>query len=411
MYQGAWQPGQAVAGGQFPVPPPAVPEQQEVEPEVEQPERQQRSGTGSIRAGRQRTAVTEDRIALLERFLRLRPPMFHGEYDLDKAESWTHELERIFETMECVEEDQQFSEVFHGEYFPDYARSSDQACAERFIAGLRLDLSSGSCLLAGVDRAVSRGVSPGLQSSQYSRVLSRAVRSQRHGLSRLPIASPQTQSDRRDKRPLCQGYVAFLKATHPLSPFGSQGDTSMISMLPSPVCGVSPVLGRFPEEESPEPPTGLKATYPVSPSDWAYVAFLAERQVVLPPLPFSLYCTRGTCASSLADSGAEGKTVVRTVACESLAELSWLVWDAEDSLEFYPVQASQSFFSLPRSLRPQNCLERSGLCGGHDEQSYGVSDREYFPYRVSFSFASALPFVGESSQQRQGACRAEETGR
>ncbi|MQL86032.1 hypothetical protein Taro_018551 [Colocasia esculenta] len=25
---------------------------------------------------------------------------------------------------------------------------------------------------------------------------------------------------------------------------------------------------RFPEEESPEPPTGLKATYPVSPSDW-----------------------------------------------------------------------------------------------------------------------------------------------
>ncbi|MQM10784.1 hypothetical protein Taro_043680 [Colocasia esculenta] len=44
--------------------------------------------------------------------------MFHGEYDLDKAESWTHELERIFETMECAEEDQ----VFHGEYFPDYAR-------------------------------------------------------------------------------------------------------------------------------------------------------------------------------------------------------------------------------------------------------------------------------------------------
>ncbi|MQL96120.1 hypothetical protein Taro_028794 [Colocasia esculenta] len=52
-----------------------------------------------------------------------------------------------------------------------------------------------------------------------------------------------------------------------------------------------------------------------------------------------------------------GKTVVRTVACESLAELSWLVWDAEDSLEFYPAQASQSFFSLPRSLRPRNRLE------------------------------------------------------
>ncbi|MQM12711.1 hypothetical protein Taro_045630 [Colocasia esculenta] len=227
-------------------------------------------------------------------------------------------------------------------------------------------------------------------------------------------------------------------------------------MLPSPVCGVSPVSGRFPKEESPEPPTGLKATYPVSPSDCArrrrfylregpngcilrvevgtpdsftlsmipspsrpwfscdrvYVAFSAQRQVVLPPLPFSLYCTRGTCASSLvrshtsrspgarhlracpvrevvtvtwgprprepvegvlratsvlelaavkADSGAEGKMVVKTVACESLAELSWLVWDAEDSLEFYPAQPSQSFFSLPRSLRPPNHLERSGV--------------------------------------------------
>ncbi|MQM09090.1 hypothetical protein Taro_041955 [Colocasia esculenta] len=39
LYQGAYQPGQAVAGVQFPVPPPVVPEQQ-VEPEVEQPEHQ-----------------------------------------------------------------------------------------------------------------------------------------------------------------------------------------------------------------------------------------------------------------------------------------------------------------------------------------------------------------------------------
>ncbi|MQL72691.1 hypothetical protein Taro_005034 [Colocasia esculenta] len=87
MYQGAWQPGQAAAGGQFPVPPPAVPEQQEVEPEVEQSVRQQRSGTGSTRSGQRRAAVSEARTALLERFLRLRPPMFHGEYDPDKAES------------------------------------------------------------------------------------------------------------------------------------------------------------------------------------------------------------------------------------------------------------------------------------------------------------------------------------
>ena len=49
------------------------------------------------------------------------------------------------------------------------------------------------------------------------------------------------------------------------------------------------------------------------------------------------------------------------MACEPLAELSWLVWDAEDSLEFYPAQASQSFFSLPHSLRPRNRLGRSGV--------------------------------------------------
>ncbi|MQM06146.1 hypothetical protein Taro_038966 [Colocasia esculenta] len=53
-------------------------------------------------------AVTEGRTVLLERFLRLRIPMFFGEYDLDKAESWTHELEHTFETMECAEEDQFF---------------------------------------------------------------------------------------------------------------------------------------------------------------------------------------------------------------------------------------------------------------------------------------------------------------
>ncbi|MQL93275.1 hypothetical protein Taro_025914 [Colocasia esculenta] len=62
----------------------------------------------------------EDRMALLERFLHLRTPMFYGDYDLDKAESWVHELERTFETMDCTDQDQ-FLETFHGEYFPDYA--------------------------------------------------------------------------------------------------------------------------------------------------------------------------------------------------------------------------------------------------------------------------------------------------
>ncbi|MQM07757.1 hypothetical protein Taro_040600 [Colocasia esculenta] len=34
-------------------------------------------------------------------------------------------------------------------------------------------------------------------------------------------------------------------------------------------------------------------------------------------------------------------------------------------------------------------------CGGHDEQSYGVSDREYFPYRVS------LPSSGKARVGRR----------
>ncbi|MQL82467.1 hypothetical protein Taro_014944 [Colocasia esculenta] len=51
-------------------------------------------------------AIRHNRTALLERLLRLRSPMFHGEYDPNKAESWTYELERIHETIECTEEDQ-----------------------------------------------------------------------------------------------------------------------------------------------------------------------------------------------------------------------------------------------------------------------------------------------------------------
>ncbi|MQM07379.1 hypothetical protein Taro_040216 [Colocasia esculenta] len=44
------------------------------------------------------------------------------DYDPDRAESWTHELEHTFETMECAEEVQRLLEVFHGKYFPNYAR-------------------------------------------------------------------------------------------------------------------------------------------------------------------------------------------------------------------------------------------------------------------------------------------------
>ncbi|MQM14976.1 hypothetical protein Taro_047912 [Colocasia esculenta] len=55
--------------------------------------------------------------------------------------------------------------------------------------------------------------------------------------------------------------------------------------------------------------------------------------------------------------------------------------------------------------------DKTSPCGGHDEQSYGVSDHVYFPYRASCSFASALLLVGETFQQRQGTHRAEETVR
>ncbi|MQL94980.1 hypothetical protein Taro_027645 [Colocasia esculenta] len=71
------------------------------------------------------------------------------------------------------------------------------------------------------------------------------------------------------------------------------------------------------------------------------------------------------------------------------------------------------------------CVERGGgghsyvkapmgpgsRCGGHDEQSYGVFDCVVLPYRASCSFTYALPVVGETSQQRQGTRREEETGR
>ncbi|MQL82048.1 hypothetical protein Taro_014512 [Colocasia esculenta] len=587
MYQGAWQPGQAVAGGQFPVPPPAVPEQQEVEPEVEQPVRQQRSGTGSTRSGQRRAAVSEARTALLERFLRLRPPMFHGEYDPDKAESWTHELERIFETMECAEEDQvrlavyqlkgaahewwrvqrqthfqgqrldqiswqQFSEVFHGEYFPDYSRrerrdqlhelvqgdltvsqyhqrfvrllrhvphvaGSDQACAERFIAGLRPDLSSGSCLLAGVDGAVSRGVSPGhfrrdcprgqapqqqqpvqyaqqppqyqyppqqqaphqQQRGQYQQQVQQFPQPQQYQSyqqqqqqfpqhqqppQQQPQQAPQQQPQQAPQHGRGRGRVMALTREQaeasnlviddiPTVAFWFdgwrhgvcrllEGDMAYVAfpscrprrrltdvtgvLCVSTALAVSAGSRRYGRRDQGRDggcvafggpvrrgacrlfwdaglSPGARAPFPLSPFFFPFFLSLPLRALLGGRGAFSMvvaavlrwasfrcagvvfvpcgarrrrfYLREGPVGRVLhleVDSGAEGKTVVRTVACQSLAELSWLVWDAEDSLEFYPTQASQSFFSLPRSLRPRN---------------------------------------RESSQKRQGARRAKETGR
>ncbi|MQL88109.1 hypothetical protein Taro_020673 [Colocasia esculenta] len=106
---------------------------------------------------------------------------------------------------------QHFSEVFHGEYFPDYAQperrdqfhalvqgdltvsqyhqrfvqllrhvphvaGNDQACAERFIAGLRPDLSSGSAGIRSQFRKLStRGGGRSLQQKRQSRFAEQSV--------------------------------------------------------------------------------------------------------------------------------------------------------------------------------------------------------------------------------------------
>ncbi|MQL91301.1 hypothetical protein Taro_023918 [Colocasia esculenta] len=477
MYQGAWQPGQAVAGGQFPVPPPAVPEQQEVEPEVGQPVRQQRSGTGSTRSGQRRAAVSEARTALLERFLRLRPPMFHGEYDPDKAESWTHELERIFETMDCAEEDQvrlavyqlkgaahewwrvqrqthfqgqrldqiswqRFLEVFHGEYFPDYARherrdqfhelvqgdltvsqyhqrfvrllrhvphvaGNDQACVERFIAGLRPDLRWGvmAHMCTTLGEAVAKATALDReawqpQQQQQGGASSRSSPYHRPAGSRGSATSSSSGSGssgssgiRSQFRKLSTRGGGRSRQQRRQSRFAEQSVQQGAEQgSQEPVCYTCGLPGHFrrdcprgqaPQQQQPVQYAQQPPQYQYPPQQQAsrqqqrgqyqqqaqqfpqlqqyqpgYVAFLKATQ----PLSPSRSC--GDRVSFARCAALEGLSRAR--------ELSWLVWDAEDSLEFYPVQASQSFFSLPLSSRPRN---------------------------------------RESSQQRQGARRAEETGR
>ncbi|MQM10269.1 hypothetical protein Taro_043158 [Colocasia esculenta] len=149
-FQGTWQPGQMAAGGQPPVL--LVPEQQE-DPQVEQLAVQQASGTRSTRVGRRRTAVSEDRTALLERFLCLRPLTFFGDYDPNRAESWTHELERTFETMECTEEDHfQFAlEVQANDHSRGWTEPAVEAPVEE---GLPDGASSAAAVVSAVHSAV-----------------------------------------------------------------------------------------------------------------------------------------------------------------------------------------------------------------------------------------------------------------
>ncbi|MQL67884.1 hypothetical protein Taro_000171 [Colocasia esculenta] len=232
-------------------------------------------------------AVTEDRTALLERFLRLRPLMIHGEYDPDKAESWTHELEHIFETMECAEEDQL------------EAHSAMVDCQRNTVR---------------------------------FRIPGEPVLYFRGGW---------------DVRP------------DPLGPCGPILRVATCSMV---------ATGRPSRQGSGRDNQGYRILV-VTNGSIGCQAHARERDVVV----------RRDC---------------------------------------FPVLRGDVF--VPFGARRRRSFLREGPngfvlcvepCGGHDEQSYGVFNRVYLPYRASCSFASAVPFVGETSQQqRQGARRAEETG-
>ncbi|MQM18849.1 hypothetical protein Taro_051846 [Colocasia esculenta] len=130
--------------------------------------------------------------------------------------------------------------------------------------------------------------------------------------------------------------------------------------------------------------------------------------------------------------------VVRTVVCESLAELSWLAWDAEDSLEFYPAQASESSQQQQGARRAEetgrlavdvyfryiSCQTRViALLGppGPWAATAKIGSSAWAEGRVlgSLQLVSELGLTrlvvdlncnSESSQQRQGVLRAEETG-
>ncbi|MQM16187.1 hypothetical protein Taro_049142 [Colocasia esculenta] len=45
--------------------------------------------------------VAEEPVMQVEKFLRLQPPIYSGGPNLDTAEHWVHEIERVFTTMRC----------------------------------------------------------------------------------------------------------------------------------------------------------------------------------------------------------------------------------------------------------------------------------------------------------------------
>ncbi|MQL94482.1 hypothetical protein Taro_027139 [Colocasia esculenta] len=111
--------------------PPATPQAAPVQPEVPPMVWQQTPVA---------MAAPEDLTALLERFLRLWPPMFYGDYDPDKVESWVHELERTFKTMDCTKQDQYHQRFVQLLRHIPHMATSEQARTKRFISALRSEL-------------------------------------------------------------------------------------------------------------------------------------------------------------------------------------------------------------------------------------------------------------------------------
>ncbi|MQL77698.1 hypothetical protein Taro_010109 [Colocasia esculenta] len=195
------------------------------------------------------------------------------------------------------------------------------------------------------------------------------------------------------------GYVAFLKAAWPMSPSHRVAPDAGVCRL---LEGDTPTLAFwFPRRHKVcrlLSSVGLKPGRP-SPSPSLAPLLSPSLSLTLSELPAVLGCLPRVEAAVLwrvTLRSCRGR--VRAVRCEE--EM------AKPTRRPQRVRSSRggdrAYVAFSVQRQP---------CGGHNEQSYGVSDREYFPYRVSFSFASALPFVGDSSQQRQGARRAEETGR
>ncbi|MQL88200.1 hypothetical protein Taro_020749 [Colocasia esculenta] len=91
------------------------------------------------------------------------------------------------------------------------------------------------------------------------------------------------------------------KATGPMSPSGRR----------QALCRIQNATGAMSHSEGDRP----------------YVAFSVQRQVVLPPLPFSLYCTRGTYASSLVRSHTSRSPGVLHLRACPVREVVTVTWD------------------------------------------------------------------------------------